>query len=745
MKIRYHGKSGELHSWSIVATSLIRAMKSFGHDIYIKSTDNLDHFPEDLRHMLLPGYHAQTDREFLAFIKESGEQIVVPRNKMIPDIEDGHAPYDMEFAYTVPLQYPRRFFPHSKLRVGIWNYESSVMPPGWQEYIRALDYLLPSSQYSFDIFANNGIPKNKMLVVPHGVDTNIFNSNIPPFKFQTQKKVRILHNAIPHFRKLHDRVIKGYLDAFTGDDDVCLILKTKFKTPDAKQPFESNVKEILERIYNQYDNPAEIEIINDKFIDDIGSLYTGTDIVVSMSSCEGFNLTLLEALACNSLVISPGHGGALDFINNNNSLLINTKEMIAPLSHQYWTYAKDAVVGDPDTKHFSELLRYAYENLDYEKNRIKSAAQETVKKFSWENAAKMMLDLPMPAQSKRIPLKRKVLYIIPYGMIGGAEFWVKDAIRQLDKNLYEAHVVFLNSTPDLLNMYKDIAVVEDLTKCGQLEALKCMIEAENYAVINFYNSFSIYCVLKDVWTQGYRCRIVEIVHSDLVTTDSMSKVAKRESFVAMIIAVSKTMTQKLTRIGNKNVFYMPQPINWDKFKIERSKDVLKEFNIPDKFVIGFVGRLSMEKNIPIIMQCANRFKDISFVIVGEGPHLPALKQMAGDNVYFVGKQNNVERFYAAFDILMLPSLIEGLPLVVLEAMTCGTPVIASRVGALGEIVQEELLSSNANNIGFYIAAIEKLKNDETWKRISEDNIKRASSVEGQSKNINVNLLYNKMF
>jgi glycosyltransferase involved in cell wall biosynthesis len=755
MKIRIHGMLGTSHSWAYTQQYLARAIvNAGGHDLFLKSTNNLEHFPEDLKKYLLPGYHGYLVQGGADYLDGQGNEIIINKDKPAPEVEDTNKPYDLELCYTIPIQWARRFYRESKCRAAIWNFESSILPPGWQMYSRALDYILPSSQYSYDIFANNGIPKDKMVVVPHGVDLNIFNPNITPFKLQTTKKVKFLHNAIPHHRKLHERVIKGFVDTFTGDDDVCLVLKTKFLTPTSDKPFEIDVKVILEEALKGMKNPPEIEVINNKFIDDIGSLYTACDVVVSMSSCEGFCLPLLEALACDKLIIAPRHGGQLDFLNDDNSLLVDTGEMEAPASHQYWGYMKGAVVGDPSIEHYKELLVHAYKNIDAEKARVKDSARKTVEHFSWERAAQMILDLPIPKKSMRIPDKKKVLYIIPYKMVGGGEVWVRQAIKQLDRTIYEPHVALISGTEESFQQSLiDLgAKIEDLSgPVGRDRALKCLIEAENYSIIHFYNSFGIYRVLQEAWSQGFRCRIVETVHSELNWNDSMMKVSNRGEHIAAIAAVSNQMGRKLLKMGNKNVVVLPQQIDWGRFKIPRSKNILDELNICGNFVVGFVGRLSPEKNIPVILHCAKNLPDVSFVIVGDGPQKQPLEQMANGlhNVHFVGARNDVEKFYAAFDLLILPSVMEGMPLVILEAMVAGTPTIASDVGSILEVVFDGITGSliwNPGNPNLFIREIQRLKNNHPlWERCSFNCKAVADAAKDKASGFNINHFYNLLF
>ena len=80
-------------------------------------------------------------------------------------------------------------------------------------------------------------------------------------------------------------------------------------------------------------------------------------------------------------------------------------------------------------------------------------------------------------------------------------------------------------------------------------------------------------------------------------------------------------------------------------------------------------------------------------IIGDGPlrrHLEAEAQELGIGaaVEFLGAQGDMLAIYRSLDVVVLPSLREGMPLVVLEAMACGKPVIASRVGAVTDIIDD---------------------------------------------------------
>lgn len=107
------------------------------------------------------------------------------------------------------------------------------------------------------------------------------------------------------------------------------------------------------------------------------------------------------------------------------------------------------------------------------------------------------------------------------------------------------------------------------------------------------------------------------------------------------------------------------------------------------FVFGAVARLSPEKNLSMLLDAfvslALVDAGVVLVVAGDGPERAALEAHAGrlgiaSSVHFLGARADMARVYRLFDCLVLPSLSEGMPLVVLEAMARALPVLASSVG-----------------------------------------------------------------
>lgn len=118
---------------------------------------------------------------------------------------------------------------------------------------------------------------------------------------------------------------------------------------------------------------------------------------------------------------------------------------------------------------------------------------------------------------------------------------------------------------------------------------------------------------------------------------------------------------------------------------------------PGRLVVGAVGRLSDEKGfdllIEAVVKAAQRGADLELWIAGEGPEkskLEALAARSGGRVRILGFRSDVRDLMEAFDVFALSSLREGLPNVVLEAMACEVPLLATRCGGVEAVVRDEV-------------------------------------------------------
>jgi len=168
-----------------------------------------------------------------------------------------------------------------------------------------------------------------------------------------------------------------------------------------------------------------------------------------------------------------------------------------------------------------------------------------------------------------------------------------------------------------------------------------------------------------------------------------------------IIAVSEALYTQLPWFVKKwtkcDVIHNALVLN-DYPKNDHCNQIRKQFLVSASSVLlGVVGRLSAEKGcfemVEIFADLKQLVPQVKLIFVGEGPLQNELKRRARmmnieNDLIFAGYQHRVNPFYAAIDVLINPSHTEGLSNVILEAMACRVPVVATRVGGNSEVIQD---------------------------------------------------------
>jgi glycosyltransferase involved in cell wall biosynthesis len=372
MKILMRQFAGTNHSWAVVCWGIAEALKQLGHDVHIFSTDGIKCLPDSLKSNLI-GY---TELNHPTTI---GKQ---------PDDK-----YDAQISYTCMKNFPHYLSYGNKNRFGIWCYEwNSVnsLPSGFAKFYKNCDKLCAPSEFAKTVFLNSGIPDAAIKVIPHGINSDLYSKDTV-IDLPTKKKFKILANiAQNHLRKNIPGLLEAYGKAFTNKDDVCLILKGKVKQ--ASQQFEVSLPDILNNFKNKYPNHGEIKIF-DKFLDDVSELYRSVDCTFTMSHCEGFYFPGLESIASGKIAIAPNYGGQLDFLNENNSLLISGKEVRANPISMYWENKQNSVWFEPSTDDAAEKLKFAYSNFNKLNDVVQSQRSTILNEYSWLSITKQFLDL----------------------------------------------------------------------------------------------------------------------------------------------------------------------------------------------------------------------------------------------------------------------------------------------------------------------------------------------------------------
>jgi protein-tyrosine-phosphatase len=186
--------------------------------------------------------------------------------------------------------------------------------------------------------------------------------------------------------------------------------------------------------------------------------------------------------------------------------------------------------------------------------------------------------------------------------------------------------------------------------------------------------------------------------------DALDKLALRSS-ADRVLAVSRRMAETLTASGYKEVGYLHNGIDVGRVRASRARaDVRRDLGLDeDAIVIGTAGRFSRVKGHEFLVKAARAIRrrehSARFLFVGSGPLKGELLALAAERgvdavCLFVDPavdlRNGVYDLMAAMDVFVLPSLNEGIPMALLEAMALARPVVASAVGGVQEIVTDRI-------------------------------------------------------
>ncbi|PNS08148.1 glycosyltransferase [Solilutibacter silvestris] len=234
---------------------------------------------------------------------------------------------------------------------------------------------------------------------------------------------------------------------------------------------------------------------------------------------------------------------------------------------------------------------------------------------------------------------------------------------------------------------------------GRLDAsavasLRGLLRSQQAGCIHAHDPKSV--VYAWLATRGLDCRCVATTHGWVETGAALRlynrierALLKRYDAVAV---VARQQVDRLIAAGVQhtrihaiaNGIELPEPAS----RLQRAEARRHYGCEPQDTVFAAIGRLALEKNFALLLKAMARIgtgAPIRLLVAGDGPEYSALAYLANalgleSQVTLLGHVDDCAPLYAAMDVLALPSLSEGMPLVVLEAMAAGKPVLASAVG-----------------------------------------------------------------
>ncbi|MCW3096929.1 MAG: hypothetical protein JWL77_2547 [Chthonomonadaceae bacterium] len=317
-------------------------------------------------------------------------------------VERSFAPLEGTAAVHVRHQFPPRFErPEEGSLVLIQPWEYGFLPKEWIAPILAnVAEVWCYSRYVQEVYLASGIPKEKLRIVPLGVDTEIFCPEAPPYVFTTEpgaerrnrsegKPFTFLFVGGTLHRKGIDILLDAYLRAFSACDNVCLVIKdTGTQTVYRGQ----NERERILALAADPNRPAIIYIEEELSPHRLAGLYTACDCLIQPYRGEGFCLPALEAMACGIPAVVPEGGPTNDFVDETVGWRLPAERLPMPENHiGPWECVETPWMWEVSPDVLAQRLRQLVRDPEEVKRRGAAAVERVRASWSWQHTTQAVL------------------------------------------------------------------------------------------------------------------------------------------------------------------------------------------------------------------------------------------------------------------------------------------------------------------------------------------------------------------
>lgn len=318
---------------------------------------------------------------------------------------------------------------------------------------------------------------------------------------------------------------------------------------------------------------------------------------------------------------------------------------------------------------------------------------------------------------KRIIKKTKIIYFLNSLVRGGVEEQVLQLIGNIDKDNFETILVCPQKLLNLVHEDIERLRVKTYSVCirrwrnvGQIMKFIKILKTERPDIVHSHLFFATMFAAPLAKLTGIP-KVIETAHLREAWRKGIKKVYFIDRifyrYVDRIISVSNAVKDYLVstkKLDAAKITVIYNGVDLGRFRSIEEGDSPLRGQSPSSasplrgqspFTIGVIGRLEPQKGHKYFLEAihllGDNYRDVRLVIVGEGSLRRNLEEQArklgvADRVEFLGYRKDIENVLQEIDLLVLPSLYEGLPLAALEAGAMGKPVIATNVDGSPEVI-----------------------------------------------------------
>ena len=313
-------------------------------------------------------------------------------------------------------------------------------------------------------------------------------------------------------------------------------------------------------------------------------------------------------------------------------------------------------------------------------------------------------------QQKNEHIKIRIAFVLwTLEGMGGSEHVVYDIVRKLDKDRFDVLVISFKEGPvrrtyEKLGVKVEVILKKKKLDLGFIKRMRTILKKENIHLLNAHHfSPLLYSFLS---TRITGIKLIYTEHSVWQYLE-MGVLKKILSYFLLwntdaIVAISKQLIQYYSDspfISRKKISLIINGIDLMRFKSIDSTMLKKQLGFKsDDILIGMVANIRPEKNHKILISA---FSEISRILTNSHLLLIGLDCMDGEvqrfalsmknaeRIHFLGPREDIPDILNILDVFCLPSVHEGLPLTILEAMACGVPIIGSDVMGINEVITDK--------------------------------------------------------